>query len=60
MSPKAIDICKVASELHEVLAKNEVPIKALDNIWEELKNQINMQTVIQKSESNTVTILNYK
>jgi hypothetical protein len=60
MSLQTIDVCKVASELHEVLAKNEVPIRALDNIWEELKKQINMQTVIQKSDRNTVTILNYK
>lgn len=59
MSFKTVDVSKVVSELHEVLAKNEIPIRALDNIWGELKNQINAQTAIQKSENNVI-LQNYK
>lgn len=58
MSLKAVDVSKITSELHEVLAKNEVPIGALDNILKELKNTIYTNTTIRskisRSENRTI------
>ncbi|CAI3596643.1 MULTISPECIES: hypothetical protein [Clostridium] len=47
-----VDIKKIVKELQEVLAKNQVPIKALDNIIDELKNTVYIHTIIQSNDLN--------
>lgn len=47
-----VDIEKIVKELHEVLVKNQVPIKALDNIMDELKNTVYIHTIIQSNDLN--------
>lgn len=52
MSYEMVDILKVARELHEVLVRNRVTIKALDNIIDELKTTVYIHTIIQSNDLN--------
>ncbi|CAI3643183.1 hypothetical protein [Clostridium neonatale] len=52
MSYETVDIPKIVGELHEVLVRNRVPIKALDNIMNELKNTVYIHTIIQSNDFN--------
>ena len=46
---RVVDTEKIVNELQEVLVKNQVPIKALDNILDELKNTVYIQSVVQSN-----------
>jgi hypothetical protein len=48
MDFKVLDEGKIVKELVDVLVKNQVPIKALDNLLEKLKDTVAFHTIIQK------------
>ena len=45
---KVIDVENICKELLDVLAKNEIPIDALDHIFDELRKLAYKKTIIQK------------
>ncbi|HIG0358912.1 TPA: BC1881 family protein [Clostridium sporogenes] len=51
MNYKIVDTSKIVEELMEVLVKNQVPVKALDNLLEELKNHAYIHTIIQSDKA---------
>lgn len=51
MKCKVVDTPKIVEELLNVLVENSVPIEALDNIMDELKNTVYIHTIIQSSNS---------
>lgn len=51
MNYKIVDTSKIVEELMEVLVKNEVPVKDLDNLLEELKNHAYIHTIIQSNKT---------